>query len=301
MKAVLHHINVFVKIVESGSITKAAKQLSLSKSVISHHLRSMEQYLGGKLLTRTTRSQALTEVGAQFYHRCVEVEALMKLAEDEARESAIKLIGPITVISSTSIMTHIIAPSMCDFTTANPCVEPVLLTNEIGLNLIEKGVDLCCRTGKLLDSSYRAIKLGEFEEVICTAPVYMQKKGEMLPIVSTELTRFDFISISGEGVNIKRTFYSDKEQHVSYSFRSSRVCDSELSVRIMALAGLGIACLPKFVVAEDLKSGALVRVLPQEIILCTPLWVLHNYGVQLPVRVRAFIDLIKVQAAPMML
>ncbi len=301
MKTALHHMQVFAQIVESGSLTKAAEQLNISKSVISHHLQMLERHLGVKLLTRTTRRQSLTEAGKRFYQRCVEMKKLMAQAEEEVRESCSDLVGTITVTSPHTLMTHLIGPAMCEFMRFHPRIEPQLLANDMRLDLIDKYIDLSLRVGELPDSSSRAVRIGELEQVLCCTPEYIQLKGISLPITSTELVEFDYIANQWEGTNVERCFSAGKDQSLTYCFQSTRVGDSVPTIRMMTLAGLGIACLPRLAIEDELNSRALVRLLPEEVVLRAPLWIVHNYGLQMPVRIRAFIDHIKAKANSMML
>ncbi|WP_431686512.1 LysR family transcriptional regulator [Hahella sp. NBU794] len=296
MKTEFHRMQVFAQIVESGSITKAAEQLDVSKSVISHHLLGLEQHLGVKLLTRTTRRQSLTEAGKRFYQRCLEMKKLMSLAEEEVRDSSADLAGVITVTSPHTLMTHLIGPAMCEFMQRHPRIEPHLLASDMRLNLIEKYIDLSVTVGELPDSSARAVKIGELEQVLCCAPAYMQRQRISPPIASMEFQNFDYIANQWEGVNVERRFFVGKEQNLTYRFRSTRVGDSVPTIRMMTLAGLGVACLPRLAIEEELKSGRLTRLTPEGMTLKAPLWIVHNYGLQMPTRIRAFIDFVKAKA-----
>lgn len=296
MKSELHRMQVFAQIVESGSITKAAEKLDLSKSVVSHHLQSLEQHLNVKLLTRTTRRQSLTDAGQRFYQRCLEVRKLLSLAEEEARESCTDFSGSITITSPHTLMTHLIGPAMCEFMQIHPRIEPQLLANDLRLNLIEKYIDLSVTVGELPDSTSRAIKLGDLEQVLCCHPDYLAGKKIQLPTSDTDFTDYDYIANQWEGMNIERSFNIGNGHTQTYQFRANRVGDSVPTIRMMTLAGLGLACLPKRAIDDDLKSGKLISLLPESRVLKAPFYVVHNYGLQMPIRIRAFIDFLKEQA-----
>lgn len=292
-------MQLFAQIVESGSITKAAERLELSKSVVSHHLQALEQHLGVTLLTRTTRRQSLTEAGKGFYQRCAEMNKLMQLAEEEARGSNVELAGTITVTSPHTLMSRLVCPAMCEFIDRHPGIEPRLLANDMRLNLIDKYIDLSVRVGDLPDSSARAVKIGELEQLLCAAPNYLARKGITLPVTEAQLTELDYIANQWEGTKVERRFMVGKDSSLSYRFHSTRVGDSVPTIRMMALAGLGIACLPRLAIEAELSRGALVRLLPGDIGLMAPLWIVHNYGLQMPHRIRAFIDHLKAKADTM--
>ncbi|MGF1861051.1 LysR family transcriptional regulator [Photobacterium profundum] len=296
MKNELHRMQVFAQIVESGSITKAAEKLDLSKSVVSHHLQALEQYLEVKLLTRTTRRQSLTDAGKRFYQRCLEMRKLMSLAEEEARESCTDFAGTITVTSPHTLMTHLIGPTMCEFMQTHPRIEPQLLANDLRLNLIDKYIDLSVTVGELPDSTSRAVKLGNLEQVLCCHPHYLVKKEIQLPVNGTDFSGFDYIANQWEGMNIERSFNIGKGQIQTYQFRANRVGDSVPTIRMMTLAGLGIACLPKRAIEEELRHSKLVNILPNDMKLEAPFYAVHNYGAQMPIRIRAFIDFLKIRA-----
>lgn len=295
MKSDLHRMQVFAQIVESGSITKAADKLDVSKSVLSHHLQGLEQHLGVKLLTRTTRRQSLTEAGQRYYQRCLEMKKLMSLAEEEVRDSNTGLAGTVTVTSPHTLMTHLIGPSMCEFVKNHSGIEPRLLANDMRLNLIDKYIDLSITVGELPDSSSRANKIGELEQVLCSSPEYLTKNNITLPVTSTELIDYDYIANQWEGINVERKFSVGK-QSITYRFHSTRLGDSVPTIRMMTLSGLGIACLPIFAVEDDLKEGRLIRLTADGMSLKASVWAVHNYGLQMPARIRAFIDFVKEKA-----
>ncbi|MEZ8356275.1 LysR family transcriptional regulator [Vibrio splendidus] len=296
MKNELHRMQVFAQIVESGSITKAADKLDLSKSVVSHHLQGLEQHLGVKLLTRTTRRQSLTDAGQRFYQRCLEMRKLMSLAEEEVRESCSDFAGTITITSPHTLMTHLIGPAMCEFMKSHPRIEPQLLANDMRVDLIEKYIDLSVTVGALPDSTSRAIKLGELHQVLCCHADYLTKAQIPQPIMPSDLSQYDYIANQWEGINSQRSFEINKGKVSTYQFRASRIGDSVPTIRMMALNGLGIACLPKQAIEEDLKKGTLVNILPKDQVLKASFYVVHNYGLQVPARIRAFIEHLKQHA-----
>ncbi|MDD1825690.1 LysR family transcriptional regulator [Photobacterium sp. ZSDE20] len=293
MKNELHRMQVFAQIVESGSITKAADKLDLSKSVVSHHLQGLEQHLGVKLLTRTTRRQSLTDAGQRFYQRCLEMRKLMSLAEEEVRKSCSDFAGTITITSPHTLMTHLIGPAMCEFMKSHPRIEPQLLANDMRVDLIDKYIDLSVTVGELPDSTSRAIRLGDLQQVLCCHPDYLTKVQMQLPITSNDLSKYDYIANQWEGINSQRSFAINKSKISTYQFRANRVGDSVPTIRMMALAGLGIACLPKQAIEVDLQNGTLINILPDEIELKAPFYIVHNFGLQMPARIRAFIDDLK--------
>ncbi|KLN63557.1 LysR family transcriptional regulator [Vibrio sp. VPAP30] len=293
MKSDLHRMQVFVQIVESGSITKASDQLDVSKSVVSHHLQALEHHLNVKLITRTTRRQSLTEAGQRFYQRCLELNKLMSLAEEEARSANADLAGTITITSPHTLMNQLIGPAICDFVRLNPQIEPQLIANDMRLNLIEKYIDLSVTVGELPDSSARAFKLGELEQVLCCSPDYIAQKDLSLPLSKSDLANCDYIANQWEGTNVERKFDTSNTNSISYRFRANRIGDSVPTIKLMALSGLGIACLPKLAIGEELRQQKLVQVTGEQVKLIAPVWVVHNYGLQMPSRIRAFIDFLK--------
>lgn len=295
MKSDFHRMLVFAQIVESGSMTKAADELDVSKSVLSHHLQSLEQHLGVKLLTRTTRRQSLTLSGQRYYQRCLEMKKLLSLAEEEVRNSDTDLAGTIAITSPHTLMTHIIGPSMCEFVKQHPRIEPRLYASDMRMNLIDKYLDLAITVGQLPDSTSRAIKIGELEQVLCCSPEYIEKRNLSLPITETELTEHDYIANQWEGINVERKFPLNS-QHTIYRFQSTRIGDSVPTIRMMALSGLGIACLPILAIKEELESGHLIKLTSNQVKLSAPVWIVHNFGTQVPARIRAIIELIKENA-----
>lgn len=163
----LRSMMLFMTIVESGSMTKAAEKLNLSKSVLSQHLKQLEIELSTTLLKRTTRRQSLTSAGEQFYRQCCKLQVILDQAWDEILIQQQVPKGKLTVTAPHALMDILVLPALTRTFSHLDDVSLELICSESKLDLMSHGIDLAIRVGESSDSSYRQKRIGEFRDALC--------------------------------------------------------------------------------------------------------------------------------------
>jgi len=171
-------MQTFVRIVEAGSITKAAEQLETVKSAVSRRLAELEKRLGVTLLTRTTRSQTLTDSGASYYQQCLRIIDDLAEIESSVRNEHCALAGRIKIAAPLSFGLSHLSQALRSFNEIHPDIYFDVDFNDRKVDLIEEGFDLAIRIAKLEDSSLIAKRLMTARGVLCASPGYLQQHGE---------------------------------------------------------------------------------------------------------------------------
>lgn len=252
-------MQTFVRVVESGSISAAAEQLDVAKSAVSRRLSELETRLGARLLNRTTRRLSLTGAGEAFYQRCLAILGDLEEAEQAVRCDASTLQGTLRIAAPVSFGLMHLWPAVQAFMERYPQLLLDLDLDDRRVDLVEEGIDVALRIGKLADSSLRARRLCSIRMVVCASPEYLARHGT--PQHPEELQHHQSLRYSN--VPESQTWqYHGPEGH------SGRV---QVPVRMMAsngdllhrgaVAGLGVVALPTFLVYQDLQAGRLLPIL----------------------------------------
>lgn len=281
-------MQAFVRVVESGSFSRAAERLGVTRAAISKQVRQLEEHLGVRLLNRTTRQVALTETGASFYERATAILDDMTEAELAASRLNEEPRGILKIAAPMSFGTLHLADAVGDFMTRWPDVTVQLSLNDRFVDLIEEGFDVGVRIGKLTDSSLIARKIAPMPIVLCAAPDYVASRGA--PASPEELRDHHCLHYGNleAGGSWKLSDQSGTIRNVTIA---SRICVNNGDVlRTVALAGQGIALLPSFLIGDDIDSGDLVRILPDYAAPEASLYAIYPPNRYLAAKVRVFID-----------
>lgn len=256
----LNDIVVFTKVVETKSFTGAAEQLGLPKSTVSRKLAQLEERLGVRLVQRTTRKLALTDIGEAYYERAARIVADVAAAEQVVTDMQSTPRGRLRLTAPIDLSAQYLGPIIAEFVALHPDVNVELDANDRVVDLIEEGFDVGIRFGALPESTLIARKLGTFEAVLCAAPTYLARRPA--PTTIDEIEDHDKILFlpstrtqSWTLVNGDQTF----ELGRPVRFSSNNI----MAVRDTVLAGGGISVLPEFMVACDIASGRLVQMFPE--------------------------------------
>jgi DNA-binding transcriptional LysR family regulator len=280
-------MNAFVRVAERGSFAVAATDLGLTPSALSKLVTRIEDRLGVRLLTRTTRKLALTAEGELFVARSREILASIEAAEAEVTAASERPRGHLRISVGTAVAKQILGPALPVFLDRYPDITVELHVSDRQVDLVAEQIDVAIRSGALGDSTLVARKVGEATRVICASPRYLEKHGT--PQVPADLLQHNCLTLPGpawsqwpfhthEGINrlaVSGTFTSD---------------NADLLLD-MAVAGLGIARLADFMVARALRDGALVRLLvDSHVPESFPIHALTVPGRHRAPRIRAFVD-----------
>jgi LysR family transcriptional regulator for bpeEF and oprC len=280
----------FTRVVELGSFTKAALSLNLPKTTISVQVQALESRLRVKLLNRTTRRVSVTTDGAAYYERAVHL--LQELDETEALISQVtaNLKGRLRVDVSGSLGRHIIVPALPDFLERYPEISLEMGCNDRRVDLLEEGVDCVIRGGQLNDLSLVARRLASLKLVTCASPAYIAKYGmPQTPADVERHTGIHYFSSSYGGKVFDFDFAKDGVKTELMAGKRVLFNDGEACTQA-AIAGVGIAQLPSYMVQNYIASGALVVVLGTYLSDDIPIHALYPQNRHLSTKVRAFID-----------
>jgi DNA-binding transcriptional LysR family regulator len=280
-------IPAFEGVVAAGSFAGAARALGLSVAAVSKQVRALEDRLGVRLLQRTTRQVRLTEAGERFHERCQRILADLEDAEREVAERQATARGRVRVSAPMSFGQRHIGPVASAFLESHPDVAIDLVLDDRFVDLLAEGFDVAVRVAELRDSSLVARRLCASRRVLCAAPAYLAQHGA--PAAPDELVAHRCIG------------YAYMASGCDWPFRTPggrrlvRVHGPVMSnngdvVRVLALDGCGIALLPTFLVADDLRDGRLREVLPDQLDGDPAVWIVQPTRRHVPLAVRAFVE-----------
>jgi DNA-binding transcriptional LysR family regulator len=281
-------IEVFVRVVDLGGFSAAARAFKMTPSAVSKLVARLENRLGARLINRSTRKLQLTAEGAAFYDRGLRILEDMATAEREAAAGAAPR-GRLRINSNVPFGYHYLLPLLPGFLAEYPQVKvDVVLTDRV-VDLFEERADIAIRTGPLHESRLVARKLGDSRLIIVASPAYLAQHGE--PKTLADLERHNRLGFCFTRHIEGWPFADDKGSTTIALTGNALVSDGE-ALRQLALSGLGLARLSSFHIMPDIKAGRLVPVLekynPGDIETMHAVFV--GQGGHLPARVRALLD-----------
>lgn len=284
-------LDLFVRIVERGSFSAAARACGVSRPVATAAIKALESRLGVRLLQRSTRHVQPTAEGVAYYRRCV---AILADLEDAERSASGAVAGVLRVDVVGYLARRVMLPVLSDFLAQHPALTVHLGEGERFVDLIREGVDCVVRAGALADSDMVVRPLGTMEEVTVASPDYLARYGT--PINPAGLEGHQMIgfvsSRTGQPLPLEFTDAGGVREVVLPARLLVSGADTSAAA---ARLGFGLVQAPRYRFAEDLANGALVEVLADFRPMPTPLSVLYPSSRQLSPRVRVFVDwLVKV-------
>lgn len=277
----------FVRIVEKGSLTGAAQALGKTLPALSRSLRSLEEHLGARLLTRTTRAITLTEFGQQYYEQCRRILHDIDEAEGLARDTGRLAHGLVRVTAPLLCGRLHVAPLVSTFLAAQPNVQIDLYLTDNIVAMVDDGIDLSIRIGDLQDSSLIAIPLGYIRRIVCASPDYWTRYGK--PQHPQELLQHHCLTF--RGLNQERGFLfqvENEERH--WPINSSFMCNDGSAVLRVARDGGGITQMMSYQLASDLAEKTLTPALENFAPHPLPIHAVYPSGRLLPAKIRVLLD-----------
>ena len=283
----LNDIVVFTKVAETKSFTGAAEQLGLPKSTVSRKLAQLEERLGVRLVQRTTRKLALTEIGEAYYERASRIVADMQAAEQVVTDMQATPRGRLKVTAPIDLSTRYLGAIIAEFIAAHADITVELDATDRVVDLIEDGYDVAVRFGQLPESTLIARKLATFAGLLCASPAYLAKRGT--PATVEELDDHDKVLFLP---NARSTGWTLINGDQTYELgRPARFSSNNLAaVRDVVLAGGGISVMTEFMVACDIHDGKLVRLLPSWGARAIDVQAVYPARQNLPPRLTLFLD-----------
>jgi DNA-binding transcriptional LysR family regulator len=281
-------MTAFVRAVETGGFSAAARDLGLTPSALSKLVTRLEDRLGARLLHRTTRRLQLTAEGEAFYARARPILAAMAEAEAEITEAGVTARGLLRLHCGSAFGMHQLAPGIPRFQERHPEVEIDITISDQPLGAMESGVDLAIRIGPLDESSMVARRICNLERVICASPAYLLRHGT--PRTPDDLQLHNCLSITSLPALRRWPFDTDDGIRVVHVSGNVAANNAE-TVLQLAVAGVGITRLTDVVVSDAIRSGALVPILADwHHVEPVPLYATYPSGRNLSPKVRAMVD-----------
>ena len=283
----LHRVQTFLAVVDFGSYTRAAQYLGISKAMASLHVKTLEQALASTLLVRTTRQVTLTETGEDLYHEFKGIVANIDTAFDNVLHGRNRVSGKLRISSTAEYAETFVLPILPLFTARYPEVRLSYHFNSSLNDLVAEKLDLVIRLGHLADSGFKGRKLADYAIALVASPALLQ--GRELQRIE-DLSALPWIGNSNLAGPPGWTFSHPRCGEVEVKVSPGHESNSATAIRALALAGLGLAVLPEWMVLDDLGNGRLVRVLPEYRLATQPVHVLFPNSAHLPRKSRVFID-----------
>lgn len=255
----LDGIDVFVKVVQAGSFTQAAKLLGMPITTVSGKVAALEKRLGITLIHRTTRRLNMTEAGEAFYKGCVKALAEVEQVEKQLTSGRVEPEGILKITATADVARLILTPIVTTYLKNYPKTRiEILATNRV-VDLVGEGIDLAIRVGPMRDSTLIARKFIETSASLWSTQGYLKKNGA--PKHPRDLIKFDTVGYSSFSDEKLRLEKGGEKIEVPISSRI-RVDDMEV-IKSFVLQGGGIGLIPDFLCEDENQSGKLVKVLPQ--------------------------------------
>jgi DNA-binding transcriptional LysR family regulator len=287
-------MRVFSVLADTGGFTRSAEQLGLSTPHVSRAIAQLESHLGTRLLHRTTRSMALTEVGLRYLTRVHEVLGALDASEREVSLASAAPRGTLRVHCSASLADHFVLPLAAGFQRQYPQVNFDLTVASQMPDLIRERYDIALiAANHFPESNLVAVKVGTIRSVLCASPDYVDEHG--MPRSLADLAAHRCLQIGGPA-------FAEREWAMKCGTETTTVCiDPQLTVdagRSLGIAirqGMGIGPLPSYIAAQEIQLGNVITVLPAYTINETDLYLLYASRQYLDPKIRAWIDFTKTQ------
>ncbi len=283
----LSAMGIFVKVVNEGSFSAAARASSLTPSAVSKQVGRLEDRLGARLFNRTTRHLSLTEVGRGFYDRCCQILVDVEEAEDAVANLHAAPRGTLKLNVPVAFGRLWITGLIPEFMQRYPEIKLDLNLHDRFVDLLSEGYDLAVRIGDLEDSSLIARKLAANRRVVCASPAYLEKHGS--PKKPTDLEKHDCLIYASRAFRNDWRFNGPNGEETVHVTGAVETNNPEV---IMDLIGkdMGIGLLPLWLVGLAIKAGKVTEILPDYHVPDSAIYAIYPPGRHLSPKVRVFVD-----------
>ena len=283
----LERMTIFARVVEAKSFSEAARQLNLSKSLVSKQITELEKSIGARLLNRTTRALSLTDAGAVFFEYCAKIVDDVKEARFAVGRLHAEPRGSLRISSSVAFGRLHIASALAEFLETYPDVKIDMVTTDRFVDMAEEGVDIVIRITNDPEQNVVARKLAVVNRKMCATPAYFARHG--VPTTLKDLEQHNCLTY---------TYFNPQdswrlrgpEGEITLKVSGNLRLNDDDALAEAVLAGVGIALLPTFLIGKELQSGALQSVLSQFIPPERSIYAMYLPTRYLPVKIRRFID-----------
>jgi DNA-binding transcriptional LysR family regulator len=252
-------ISLFIRVIETGSFSKAAEDLGITQPTATKFVAAMEKRLGTLLLHRSTRGVTPTEIGRLYYEKCKTIAREIEEADDLASLMQSKVRGRLTISSSVAFGRRVLTPSILEFMSQHPELEVNLNMDDRYINLVEQGVDLAIRMRRLPDSSLGSRFLGTNPWTLVATPQYLSEHS--VPKVPEDIQQHRALIYSTVQADHRWNFTDSSGRSESIEVKGPFASNNLSSLLSAARAGMGLAALPCYVAHQSIKDGVLQPIL----------------------------------------
>ncbi|CDG81773.1 LysR family transcriptional regulator [Janthinobacterium agaricidamnosum] len=290
----LRSMEIFVAVVDAGNFTAAAEAFEMSPVMIGKHIKHLESRLGAQLLTRTTRRQGLTEIGAQYCEQCRLILAHITAAESGAEAMHAVPRGRLKVSVPVTFGSELLAPAVTDYLRSHPEVSLDLNLNDRLVDLVDEGYDAVIRIGKLEDSSLVARPLHPYRMAICASPAYLARHGR--PRTPDDLVQHECLDYIHWNKLVRWRLKGETGDSALWGGRFR--CNNGQALRMAALQGFGVVLQTEILLAKDIAAGRLVPLLQEYVPAPRPMHLLYSRDRQPTPKLTTFIDFVLERFGP---
>jgi DNA-binding transcriptional LysR family regulator len=282
----LASMETFIRVVETGSFSGAARQLRVGQPAVSKTIAQLEGYLGVKLLTRSTRGLAPTEAGLGYFERAKRSIEEADEAEMAARGAGTGLKGRLRICAAVTFARIHLIPLLPRFIAEHPELDLEVVLDDRQIDLVQEGIDVALRMGKLMDSTLTARRIGRCKRLVLGTPAYFDRAGT--PMAPSELIQHQaVVYLQGEGS--VWSFRRDSSEAAVAVQSRLRVTAAE-GVRAAVLANIGLTIASEWMFSPELRSGAVRAVLSEWSLPPLDLWGVFPTGRAATAKARTFVD-----------
>lgn len=286
----MRSMEVFIRVVDTGSFSAAARTLELSTVMVSKHIVALEQLVGARLLHRTTRSHSLTEIGARYCEQCRHILQLVQAAETGALAMRATPRGTIKLSAPIAFGSMCLAPAMADYLGRYPEVSLDLeLSNRLS-DLADEGLDAAIRIGHLKDSAMIARPLQPLRMTVCAAPAYLERHGT--PRTPADLASHTCLDFLHWRHNARWRLIGSEDADASAAPTCRMRSNNGEALRQAAIAGLGIVMQANIMLADEISCGRLLPILQEYVPPPRPMHLIYRRDWQSTPKLISFVDFV---------
>ena len=303
-------IQLFIRIVETGSFSKASVDLGVTQPTATKHVAAVEARLGARLLNRNTRGVSATEIGALYYEKCKAIQRDLEEADNLASLLQSRIGGQLRISTSVAFGRRVLTPLVLAFMRQHPEISIDLSFDDRYVNLVEQGVDVAIRMGRLADSSLGARYLGRNPWVLVASPAYLKTHGA--PKTPADVAahpcliyssvqgdeRWHFTGGTGDTGNTVGSDGHDTPREQSVAIHGPLRTNNLSVVLEAALGGMGLAILPWYVAHQAVRAGRVTPLLADHALPVQEMHAVFPSPKLVPSKVASFIDFLQGQFTP---
>lgn len=281
-------LKAFARVAETRSFSAAARDLRLSKSLISRQVAALENDLGVRLFQRTTRSLTLTEAGLGYFENIARILSDLDAAQAAVTQMQATPRGKLRINAPMSFSILHLSPAIPDFLAQYPDIELDIVMNDRYVDLVDEGFDLGVRIGRLTDSSMVARKITPMKRVVCASPAYLEKYGT--PQTPDDLRKHQCLCYSNLSLADEWRFTTPEGKPWPVMVRGRLHANNGDALRAAALKGIGIGFLPSFIIGGDVQAAKLTSILEDYVPQDSAIYAVYPHARLLSPKVRSFVN-----------